>query len=333
MSFASELIMSLVPLKAVSVPLLIILGFVLLMKAGDKLVESAEEIGVIFKWSPIFIGVFILGLGTSLPEIISTLYAAISGSTTLGLANIVGSNIANLGLILGLGLVGIALSKQRLYPTKAKMDFVLMLLATVLLVVSYHFTGGVDLAFGITFCALLATGLYLSLQSSKAQMAEAELEEIAAHRPKLLPAAIGVAISLCLLILGANLLVDGAVITATSLGVSERFIGVSLVALGTSLPEVSATLAAIKRKQAGMILGNVFGSNMLNIYAAGGLTALITPLKAENMATDIWIMLAFTLLTLPLFWHHKKKHILTTGVILLAGYISYMGYLVFTMNV
>lgn len=333
MSFVSELIVSFIPWSAVYLPLMIILGFILLMKAGDSLVESAEKIGVIFKWSPTFIGVFILGLGTSLPEIVSTLYAAMSGSTTLGMANIVGSNIANIGLILSIGLLGIALTKQRIYPSKAKFDYMLMLLASFLLLVSYHFTGGIDMAFGITFCALLATGLYLSLKTSKAHMAEAEVAEIAEQKPKLTPALIGVAVSLVLLILGANLLVDGAVISAKAMGVSERFIGISLVALGTSLPEVSATLAAIKRKQAGMVLGNVFGSNMLNIYAAGGLTALMTPVLAENMHVDLIVMIAFSLLTLPLFWHHKRKHVLWMGSILMTGYLAYMAYLLITMKV
>ncbi len=266
-------------------------GLVLLMVGADYLVRGAVGIARALGVSPLVIGLTIVAMGTSLPELVISLQAALEGSPGIAVGNIVGSNIANILLILGVaGLIApIRCSRMAIFR-----DGSAMLAATALFIVA----GLLDLltiAYGSIALVLLGAYLYLSYRSDKkagdglhAQEA-AEIESIAGA---IWVSILAVVAGLAGVIFGANLLIEGAQGLARTFGVSEEVIGLTLVAFGTSVPELATTIVAALRRHADVALGNVIGSNLFNLMGVMGVVTCVLPIELPEqiLRFDLWVM-------------------------------------------
>jgi cation:H+ antiporter len=299
----------------------VLLGLPLLYFGGDFLITGSIRLGQKYRISPFIIGATIIGFGTSAPELAVSVFAALRGAPELALGNVVGSNIANVALVLGLTafLIPLTIGKSRL-----KEEFPAFLLATFLLmflVWDFHLSA---LEGGI-MVLLLALHLWNSFRKKEASDIEMDGETSLWSDKGTFFQFLLIIFGLVLLVSGARFLVDGAVAIAQSLGVSEWFIGVSIVAVGTSLPEIVSSIMAAKRGHGEMAIGNVFGSNIFNILMVLGITSLIKPLEiTEPIQADLVFTtgLSCFLLILIRIGHSLSKW---NGFILLACYVFYIG--------
>lgn len=296
-----------------------VIGLILLISGGDRLVVGAAALAKKFKMSDLFIGIAIVGFGTSLPEMMAILSAVRAGTPDIALGNIIGSNIANIGLIMGFGLLFTAGITQL---AKNQRDYALMLLGFLLLNSAFVLLGVLTWQMGLGFIALLAGYLWLSSRQGHIPHVAPD-EELARPLPIWLASGY-VLFGLIALAGGAELLITGATDIARHVGVTERIIGLTLVALGTSLPELAAAVAAARRGKLSMIAGNVLGSNLFNILAGVGLSSMLLPLPMGDFAGDLSIMLLFGLLLMPLFLSTGIRA-RGYGVVLLLGYLFYIG--------
>lgn len=264
-------------------------GLLGLLLGGTLLVQGAVAIAARLGISPLVIGLVLVGFGTSTPELLTSVSAAWAGAPGIATGNVVGSNIANILLILGLTAVirSIVLDRDLLVLDGGAMVLVTLMAVPMLL------SGMVGRVEGLILCAALAAYLALRLRKGEA------LEDLdtTEPRPTLIRAYAEFIAGLGLTLIGAHLLVTGAVGVAQLLDVSEAVIGVTIVAVGTSLPELVTSLIAARKGHGGLALGNIIGSNIFNISGILGLTALIHPLEvpAGISGYDQWIMLAATL--------------------------------------
>ncbi len=304
--------------------LAILAGFILLVVGGDKLVDGAVSMARRWKLSEVFIGIAIIGFGTSLPEVMSTLAAAQLGKDALVLGNIIGSNIANIGLIIAMALL-LAHKSQgiRLH----RIDYALMMFAQLLFTYLLLLSGTITALWGATLLIGLSLYLFVSLKFSQNETIQIKIEP--KIEPKIeenmssLKLATYIIGGLVALAVGAEFLIHGASTIARTMGVSERIIGLTLVAVGSSLPELAAAYAAIKKGNIAITFGNVFGSNTFNVLAAGGIGAIFTPLHLGAFQTDLMVMLFFSLALTPVFiW--RPFPFKTWGFVLLTTYIGYL---------
>ena len=302
-------------------------GLLLLVFCGDALVKGASQIGQLLRISPVFVGVVVIGLGTSLPEILTTLLAGMKGEGQLAVGNVVGSNIANIGLILAIGLI--LFGRHGMKTEVGRVDYSLMLGATALFIGLAYYTPELSTTAGIILLVALVAALTLLVSRSRKA---AEADDEAAIDPletNWASALTQVAIGLLGLWLGAELLVNSAIAIATEWHVPSKIIGLTMVAIGTSLPELAATIAAAARRNCGLIIGNVLGSNLLNITAALGLGSLLTPLSTSGMETDMFVMALFAVVLLPLFiWSKLTGR--AAGFMLLGCYVVYLAALTYS---
>lgn len=304
-------------------------GLVGLVIGGDLLVRGSVTVAQIAGLPPLVIGLTLVGFGTSTPELVTSLQAAMDGAPGIAIGNVVGSNIGNILLILGVAaLMGpIAVARGAF----ARDGSVLALASVVALVMVL--TGTLGRTAGALFLLLLALYLAFTLYSERKRNtmagdiyeAEAELYAPLSMRLALLTAAGG----LILTIVAAKLLVLGAVGLARAVGLSETLIGLTIVAIGTSMPELITSVIAMRKGEGDVAFGNIVGSNIFNILGILGITALVKPLAIphEIIGFDIWVMLAATALLL-LFsftgWHISRRE----GGIFFAGYLAYLGLLI-----
>lgn len=296
---------------------LLAVGFVLLIKGADWFVEGASGIATKFKIPQLVIGLTIVAMGTSVPEAAVSISAAIKGSADITIGNIVGSNILNILIILGITAVIIT---TRVSASTIKYEIPYMIFITIVLL-AMGFTGNVVSLWEGALLWLLFI-LYLVYLFFMARKNRSEEQNDTIEKPvwKLI---LGIFVGLGIIILGSNLSVDGAVELAKLAGVSERFIGLTIVALGTSLPELVTSVVAAKRGNSDIAIGNIVGSNIFNILFVIGTTAFIKPvIFASNFFFDtIVAVLAGVLLLLCVF---KTKHLnRVMGIIMLACYAVY----------
>jgi cation:H+ antiporter len=326
-----------------STPLLILLGLILLVAGGELFVRGAVRIAERLGVSPLMIGLTLVGFGTSMPELVTSVQASMAGAPGIAVGNVVGSNIANILLILGISalIFPIAVPSAALWR-----DGVLgAVSAAALVVVALAWT--LDRWVGAAFMAgLLAYIAYawrqerLPAPDHTAAFEKAQaFEEV--HPPGSLhpagPAAAGwrglplslglVLAGLALVVLGGGLLVDGATALARGLGVAESVIGLTIVAVGTSMPELVTSVVAALRRHADVALGNVLGSNIYNVLGIGGATGLIAPtvIPADIAGFDIYVMLGVSVLLLALArsgWRIGRRE----GALLLAAYGGYLAF-------
>ncbi|WP_022699031.1 calcium/sodium antiporter [Euryhalocaulis caribicus] len=309
----------------------IIAGLVFLTVGGDALVRgsvaTARRLGV----SPMIIGLTLVGFGTSTPELVTSLQAAFAGSPGVAVGNVVGSNIANFLLILGVSALVFPVVCDR---RALGWDGLIAAGAAIALTLA-ALTVGFDRWVGLAFVALLAGYLFATWLRERGGVApeEADLhvreggvvgEGAAPLWRSLLIAFAGIVIT----ILGARFLVFGAIEVARGFSVPETVIGLTIVAVGTSLPELVTSLIAAFRKESDIALGNVLGSNIFNVLAILGVTAMIRPMEApaDIAGTDVWVMLAATALVLFFAFTNRKISRLEGGVMVLL-YATYIGLL------
>ena len=284
--------------------LLVASGILLLVIGADALVSGASRLAQRFDIPPLIIGLTIVAIGTSMPEITVSTTAALGGSTELALGNVVGSNIFNILLILGLAAVILPLSVQLSLirqEVPVMVGFSLMLLVLILDGKLTRLETGVLLALGVAYVLLL---IYQTLRVQHAgRDVSVELAESDGRLAKV-PSALLIILGLIGLVGGAQLLVQGATTIALSLGVSKLVVGLTVVAIGTSLPEVAASVAAVLRGQRDLAIGNVVGSNIFNIALCLGLAGLVAPeaivAPAQLITFDIRVMVIAAIVLLPL---------------------------------
>lgn len=309
--------------------LAIVAGLVLLVWSSDKFVDGAVGLAEGLGMSKAMIGLTIVALGTSAPEIVVSIMAALAESPELALGNAVGSNIANIGLVLGVTALIAALPVT---PGLLKQDLPALLAVTA----AVGFLGSDYLLSqqdGWAMMAMLVLLMYLMFRYKKEHTDELITPESEADIPDL-----GMKESIFWFILGttvlvgsSRLLVWGAIEVATALQISEVIIGLTIVAIGTSLPELAASVASALRKHHDIALGNIIGSNILNLLAVLSAGAVIYPIEVskQNFMRDYGAMSAITLLlALFIFWPRKQRQLSKVeGAILLSGYAAYLGYL------
>lgn len=300
---------------------LLALGFAMLVKGADWFVDGAAGVADKFGVPQLVIGLTIVAMGTSAPEAAVSITAAIKGSAEITIGNIVGSNILNILIILGITsvIVTVAVAKSTI-----KYEIPYMIFITILLLVMGYTGEVVNLAEGIIlWVAFIAYLTYLFMMAKKNKT---ETEEESAEMPtwKLVLAAV---IGLVLVVWGSDVTVDAATHIAKEMGMSERFIGLTIVALGTSLPELFTSVSAAIKGKADIAIGNIVGSNIFNILFVVGITAIITPVVFEpNFLIDTIIAaLAGVLLLISVVKNKLLKR--PAGIIMLLCYAGYFVYL------
>jgi len=309
--------------------LLVLGGLAVLLLAGELLVRGAVLVALRLGVSPLMIGLTVVGFGTSMPELVTSLQAAFSDAPGIAIGNIVGSNIANILLILGIA----ALVSPIPCPVRSVVrDGGLMLAAALAL---FALTGSGTL--GRTDGAVLMLGLaaYLALvwhQERRSPVPANPDRHVAAPIPGL--KAVGTEVGLVLaglagLILGGRLLVDGAVSLAELAGVSDTVIGLTVVAVGTSLPELATSFVAAMKRQSDIAYGNIVGSNIFNVLGIAGVTALSRPIAVPDsiISFDIPVMIGVTIL-MAVFAATGARFSRAEGAVLLGGYAAYLFILV-----
>jgi len=298
--------------------LYVLLGFVLLIKGGDFLVDGAVSVAKRAKISPMVIGLTIVGFGTSSPELLVSIQAALSGSSGIAIGNVVGSNIANIALILGVAAIVKECAAQ---PLTLKVDMPFMLLVSGLFV-GIAMSGTISRIAGIIgFCILCAFLVW----EIKHYPAQTQTEEDEKAPMAIWKALIIIVLSFAALVFGSDKLVEGASNIARALGVSDRVIGLTIVAIGTSLPELFSSVAAAKKGQTDMAIGNVVGSAIFNILCVVCVSAAICPIQGTNVGflTDYIVMVALSGL---LWFFLSTKHTLERweGILLATIYAGYI---------
>lgn len=303
--------------------LFIIAGLVLLILGGNWLLKAAVALSLKLNIPKIVIGMTVVSFATSAPELIVSLKAALNGAPDLALGNVIGSNIANLGFVLGITLLFGAMEIQKSFY---KTDWPVMMLASVLL---YFFLAGDQVIVryeGIILFSLLVLFLVYLLRFQKATLEEdlPEDEDALSLFYMLFYLVIG-GVGLWA---GSELLVKGAKAMAEDFGVSQRIIAVTVVSVGTSIPELSASIIAVIKKEKAISLGNLIGSNIFNILAVLGITSIVTPVAVSDLgllSNDIFWMLGISFLILPFVFLPKRfqlnwKH----GIVLLVLYGAFI---------
>jgi len=278
----------------------IVAGLLLLVLGGDYLVKGASGIALKLSIPSMLVGMTVVALGTSSPELVVSLNAALSGKPDISVGNVVGSNIANVALILGATAIIFPLAVKR---KTIQFDWIVMMLASVIFYL-LALDGGFSRVEGFILIALLtAYIIYSFIKARNSNVNASQNEELETDQVKkwwvlLLFVIIGAGG----LILGANWFLAGAEDIARNLGVSDRVIAITLVAFGTSVPELAASLIAAFKKEQEISIGNIIGSNLFNLLAIIGITTMVSPMKVadEILSNDIFWMLATSFAILPL---------------------------------
>ncbi|TXN35007.1 calcium/sodium antiporter [Flagellimonas hymeniacidonis] len=303
--------------------LFIILGLTLLIVGGNWLLKAAVALSLRLAIPKIVIGMTVVSFATSAPELIVSIKAALDGFPDLALGNVVGSNIANLGLVLAITvLLGSIDVRKSFYTT----DWPVMIVASLLFVGFIYFDGELQQYEGIIMVVFLFLFLVYLLRFQKTAVVD-EMPEDDIPLP-LYKIVMFLGIGGTALWGGSELLIDGAVGMASSFGVSDRIIGITIVSVGTSIPELAASIIAILKKEKAISLGNLIGSNIFNLLAVLGITSIITPITVVDqglLSNDIFWMLGISFLILPLVFFPKGLRLgWRDGLILILFYIVFV---------
>lgn len=299
--------------------LFVIVGLVLLILGGNWLLKAAVGFSLRLLIPKIVIGMTVVSFATSAPELIVSIKSALNDHADIALGNVIGSNIANLGLVLAITILISTISVEKSFY---KTDWPVMIISSLLLYVFIAFDGVLVRNEGIILFSMLIVFLIYLLRFQKPAVVD-ELPEDDVELP-LYKDVLYLVIGGVALWGGSELLIDGAVGMATKFNVSERIIGITIVSVGTSIPELAASVIAVLKKEKAISLGNLIGSNVFNILAVLGLTSIITPIKVTDqglLSSDIYWMLGFSLLVFPLvFAPVKMKLSWKEGLILIVLY-------------
>ncbi|ATG73470.1 calcium:proton antiporter [Zobellella denitrificans] len=310
----------------------IVLGLAVLVWSADRFVDGASATARYAGMPPLLIGMVIVGFGTSAPEIVVSIISAMEGNPGLALGNAYGSNIANIGLILGLTAL---ISPIAVHSQVLRKELPILLLIT-LLSLSLLWNGWLARTDALVllgvFVLLMGWSIWQGLKDGADAMAADETRELDDNQMTLKQALFWLVAGLVLLIISSRILVWGAVNVAQAFGVSDLIIGLTIVAVGTSLPELASSIAAIRKNEHDLAIGNVIGSNLFNTLAVVGLAGIIHPLEvaAEVISRDFMVMGALTLSLFVLgygFSGRQGRINRVEGGLLLAAYIGYTSWL------
>jgi len=303
--------------------LLVVVGLVFLILGGNWLLKAAVGFSLRLQIPKIVIGMTVVSFATSAPELIVSVKSALNGHADIALGNVIGSNIANLGMVLAITIILSTISVEKSFY---KTDWPVMMIASVLLYGFIAFDGVLERYEGVILFSFLVVFLVYLLRFQKTAVVDEmpeDDEELPLYKNVLFLVIGGVA-----LWGGSELLIDGAVGMAQKFNVSERVIGITIISIGTSIPELAASIIAVMKKEKAISLGNLIGSNVFNILAVLGITSMITPIKIVDqglLTNDIFWMLAISFLILPLnFVPVSMKLTWKEGLILISLYILFM---------
>lgn len=302
-------------------------GFILLLLGGEFLVRGSSGLAARLGVPALVVGIVIVGFGTSAPELVTSIEATLNGAPGLAVGNIIGSNIANILLILGTGAL--------IYPMACSRDSLMrdggLVIGTALLMAAAGYAGGLTRAIGIAFIAGLVFYMwFLFTRERRKTFAAAAL---AGHDglvidddcPPMWQCVVFTLAGLFGIILGGKFLVEGGIELAQQWGVAQEVIGLTIIAIGTSLPELATTVIAALRRNSEIALGNVLGSNVYNVLGIGGATATVSPLaiSPQVMLVDIPLMIALSvgMVAIGAYWNELSRW---TGAMFLSGYGAYM---------
>jgi len=299
---------------------LLIFGLIVLIIGGNLLLKSAVSISMKFGIPRLLIGMTVVSLATSAPELIVSIKSAIKGSPDLAISNVLGSNIANLGLVLG---ITILFSPINISKSVYKKEWPIMMFSALYFLIVILDGVITKIEGGILVCFLIITIISLIKLRDKN-----EVEDQLENEDSIIKSIIILFFGGLFLFYGSEWFIEGAIQLANSFGISERIIGITVVSVGTSIPELVTSLVAVFNKEKSISLGNLLGSNIFNVFAVLGITSLVTPLSVldQNIIDfDIYVMLFFAALILPLIFFPKKLVLgRKEGLIILLFYSFYL---------
>lgn len=302
-------------------------GLVLLFIGAEGLIRGSSNLAIKIGITPLVVGLTVVAFGTSAPELVVSLKAALLGNSSISLGNVIGSNIANIALILG---VAALIRPLDVHANVIMREIPIMIGISILLIIflldgEIGFIDGVIFVTGIVIYSIV--NIILARKEKNPQV-DAEFKEGLESKLSIPVSILFLVVGLGLLILGANLFVQSAVAIAKLFNVSDAIIGLTIVAVGTSLPELITSVVASYKKEADIAIGNVVGSNIFNILSILGITALVIPVSSAGISyVDLGIMLITAIVLLPL---SKTGFSIsrTEGALLLFGYVAYIYYLI-----
>lgn len=298
--------------------LFIVIGIVLVLWGADRLTDGAVAVAEKMKMPQIVIGLTIVAMGTSMPEFCVSLISALKGTSDLAVGNIVGSNIFNTLLIVG---VSALVAPMAIMKTTVRKDIPFALVASALLLIMC-LDGDISRIDAAILFVMFLIFMYITLRGAKAQGTDLEEKEKKPMATWL--SVVWILVGLACLIGGSNLFVDGATAVATKLGVSEAVIGLTIIAGGTSLPELATSVVSARKGNSGIAIGNVLGSNVFNILAILGLTGVISPMTLKGITMTDLSMMVISIILIWLFSFTKYKIERWEGAILTAVFVGYI---------
>ena len=299
----------------------LVLGLVLLVVGSDLLLRSSIDLSLKYNVSKLVIGLTIVSFATSAPELLISISSVLKNSSDIAISNVIGSNIANIGLVFSIALLFVTINIKK---ENIKYDFPWLIIVS-LLFIWFLQDSQIDRFEGVVFTSVLVLFIIFSF---KVRANESEdLDDLSTSNMSLSKIFIYLALSSILLYSGSELFVESSIFFANYFSVSERVIGLTMVAMGTSLPELATTLVAIYKKELDISIGNIIGSNIFNILAVIGITSIIRTLSIESseiLSFDIYVMFAFSaVLGVFFFFPRKYKMYSIHGLFLLSAFLLY----------
>lgn len=299
----------------------LVLGLVLLVVGSDLLLRSSIDLSLKYNVSKLVIGLTIVSFATSAPELLISISSVLKNSSDIAISNVIGSNIANIGLVFSIALLFVTINIKK---ENIKYDFPWLIIVS-LLFIWFLQDSQIDRFEGVVFTSVLVLFIIFSFKV-RANESE-ELDDLSTSNMSLSKIFIYLALSSILLYSGSELFVESSIFFANYFGVSERVIGLTMVAMGTSLPELATTLVAIYKKELDISIGNIIGSNIFNILAVIGITSIIRTLSiksSEILSFDIYVMFTFSaVLGVFFFFPRKYKMYSIHGLFLLSAFLLY----------
>lgn len=314
----------------------LVVGIVLLVISAEKFVDGAAVTSKYFGLPPLLIGILVIGFGSSMPEMVISTISANQGNPGLALGNALGSNISNIALILG---VTAMVSPVVTGSTVLHRELPFLMLVTAIMAVLFYYDGVLNridaIILCVTFLFVMGWSIYAGITTKDDQfgeMVKLELQESISVQKALVNLVLG----LIFLVISSRMMVWGGVEIATQLGISDLIIGLTIVAIGTSLPELAASIAAVKKNEHDLALGNVIGSNMFNTSIVIGIAGFLapTPLEPELLNRDLPVVIVLTITLFVMCYGFRKNrpgrinH--WEGFLLVSGYTGYIGLLIFS---
>ncbi|MBN1576867.1 MAG: calcium/sodium antiporter [Chitinispirillaceae bacterium] len=311
----------------------LIAGLVLVVWSADRFVEGAAQTARYFKMPPLLIGMVIVGFGTSVPEMLVSAIASLQGSSGIALGNAYGSNIANIGLILGLTAIINPIMVHSAVLRRELPILTIVTLISILLITDFNLSTFDAILLLTLFCGLMAWSILQSMKQNDDSFAQTIKEEAVSRTMPVRIAGFWLVAGLIVLIASSRLFVFGAVELARIFGISEMIIGLTIVAIGTSLPELASSIIAARKGEHDIALGNVLGSNLFNTLAVVGIAGMIrpVPVPGETLIRDMPFMAGLTLSLFIIGYGFRKKQGRINrfeGILLLSVYGGYSAYLI-----